>query len=50
MINEFTPLVDSTRMDLLAKYEYTLRPQIGDYLSRGIEIIKVFLDKFMPAN
>lgn len=50
MSEEFEPLVDQLRLYLLAAYEVQLRPHIGESLNNGIDIIKIYLDKYMPAE
>nr|XP_057909440.1 apolipoprotein A-II [Doryrhamphus excisus] len=50
MAEEINPLVEKARMAALGVYGHYLRPHIGQYLSDSIDQIKIYLDKFMPAQ
>lgn len=50
MAEEFSPMVDQARLRLLGEYEYRLRSSIGGPLNTAIETIKVYLDKYLPAE
>lgn len=50
MSEEFAPIVDQARLSLLAQYEYKMRPRVGVHLNNIIDTMKIYLDKYLPAN
>ncbi|XP_071325734.1 apolipoprotein A-II [Trachinotus anak] len=47
---EAGPLLDRLRTSVLGLYEYYMRPHVGNILSDGIDNIKPYLDKVIPAE
>ncbi|KAF7652183.1 hypothetical protein LDENG_00100170 [Lucifuga dentata] len=50
MGDEVGPLMEKASLNTLGVYGYYLRPYIGSYLDTAINHIKIYLDRFLPAE